>query len=269
MAHRAQKGSFIAAKNRHKIARLRSEIARFEPVVESGPHVLTGFSEIDGYLQRHVAGAGLALGGVHEIIGERSGDMSAALGFADYLSKRFIRQGADEDASAACLLYGQTHASVRENGQPYGAALSHAENLIYLDGVKLPDLMWAGEEALSCEAIGCIILASVDEAPDFTFSRRLSMAARSVERPLIMALGAAAAGTASAATSQWRVKAIAHNGWYLKLTRLRISHTQNPPHQGWQVFPQAQKISSQTSADAARDSFMALPSLSSTQSASQ
>ena len=103
--------------------------------------------------------------------------------------------------------------------------------------------MWAGEEALGCAAIGCIILASLDEAPNFTFSRRLSMAARSVERPLIMALGAAASGTASAATSQWQVKAIANNGWHLRLTRLRASYTQNPPHQGWQVFPQARLLS--------------------------
>ena len=241
MGNAPQGKSKIAARHRHKIARLRSQIARFEPVVETGPRAGTGFGETDAYLTAH-AGGGLAVGGVHEITAARPGDMSAALGFADYLSQKFLAPIAEKTASSSCLLYGQTHACVRENGQPYATALQHADRLVYLDGVSLPDLMWAGEEALGCAAIGCIILASLDEAPNFTFSRRLSMAARSVERPLIMALGAAASGTASAATSQWQVKAIANNGWHLRLTRLRASYTQNPPHQGWQVFPHAQPL---------------------------
>jgi len=234
--------SEIAALQRHKIARLRSQISRFEPVIETGPRAVTGLREIDAYLAAH-AGGGLAVGGVHEITAARPGDMSVALGFADYLSQKFIASLTEKTASSSCLLYGQTHACVRENGQPYATALQHADRLVYLDGVSLPDLMWAGEEALGCAAIGCIILASIDEAPNFTFSRRLSMAARSVERPLILALGAAASGAASAATSQWRVKAIANNGWQLTLTRLRASYTQNPPSQGWQVFPQAEPLS--------------------------
>jgi len=67
----------------------------------------------------------------------------------------------------------------------------------------------------------------------------LSMTARSVDRPLIMALGASAAGTASAAASRWQVQAIANNGWQLTLTRLRSSYRQTPPTQGWQVFAAA------------------------------
>jgi hypothetical protein len=220
--------------NRSKIAHLRQKIAHFEPVAQTGPNISTGFGEPDAYFADYVTGGGLALGGVHEIIAARPGDIGAVLGFSHYLAARFM-------AGSSSLLYGQTHAGVRETGQPYAPALRAGGDLIYLDGVSLTDLMWAGEEALSCEAIGCIILASAEAAPSFTFSRRLSMTARSVERPLIMALGACAAGTASAAASRWLVQALPHNGWQLKLVRLRASYTQTPPSQGWQVFPEAEK----------------------------
>lgn len=228
----AEKRPQINALNRQKIARLRKKIERFEPLSQSAAHITTGFDAIDDYLTAHVSGGGLALGGVHEIIAARTGDMAAALGFAHHLASRF--RGAQ-----TALLYGQTHAGVRDTGQPYAPALMSRDDLIYLDGVSLPELMWAGEEALSCDAIGCIILASTEEAPNFTFSRRLSMTARSVDRPLIMALGASAAGTASAAASRWQVQAIANNGWQLTLTRLRSSYRQTPPTQGWQVFAAA------------------------------
>ncbi|MDB2668470.1 hypothetical protein N9Y74_01140 [Alphaproteobacteria bacterium] len=224
----------IKAVNRSKIAHLRQKIAHFEPVAQTGPNIRIGFGEPDAYFANHVIDGGLALGGVHEIIAARPGDMGAALGFSHYLAARFM-------ADKATLLYGQTHAGVRETGQPYAPALRSGDDLIYLDGVSLTDLMWAGEEALSCEAIGCIILASAEATPSFTFSRRLSMTARSVERPLIMALGACAAGTASAAASRWVVQARPNNGWQLTLARLRASYTQNPPSQGWQVFPEVEK----------------------------
>ena len=84
----------------------------------------------------------------------------------------------------------------------FGGAWSVSQKLVYLDGVTLPDLLWAGEQALSCASVACSLLASSDSAPDFTHSRRLSLAARNAERPLILALGSTGA---SAATTRWRI----------------------------------------------------------------
>lgn len=226
-----------------KLAGLRRLVARFEPVVAQGPHIQTGFADIDAYLEEQVANAGLACGGLHEVVAARAGDMAAALGFAHRLAARFLDRPHTQDM----LLYGQTHMACREAGQPYGPALAahglSADRLVYIDGARLPDLLWAGEEALLCSAIGCIVLSSWDAAPSFTASRRLSLAARAAERPLVMALGAQAGSSASAATTRWQVEALPQQGWQVRLTKLRMSHNAPPPNAGWTLYP---KTMSQT-----------------------
>lgn len=222
-----------------KLAKLRRLVARFEPGVAHGPHIQTGFADIDAYLRQQVVPAGLPCGGLHEVVATRVGDMPAALGFAHRLAVRFLDRPHTQDM----LLYGQTHMACREAGQPYGPALpAHglsADRLVYIDGARLPDLLWAGEEALLCSAIGCIVLSSWDEAPSFTASRRLSLAARAAERPLVMALGAQAGGSASAATTRWQVEALPQQGWHVRLAKLRMSYTATPPPEGWRLYPQS------------------------------
>jgi hypothetical protein len=219
----------------HKLQQLQKLVARFEPVATDVSCILTGFTPIDDYLTRH-GGGGLPQGGVHEVVAARSGDMAAALGFAYRLAAQFLVQ----TAATPMVLYGQTHAAAREGGQPYAPALAahglSSENLVYLDGVALPDLLWAGEEALTCSAIGCSILASWDMPPDFTASRRLTLAARAAERPLIMTLGASAAGMATAATTRWQVESRPQAGWHIHLAKSRLSYTLAPPVQGWTVY---------------------------------
>ncbi len=233
-------------KAQHRLARLQKLVARFEPVLETGPQITTGFAPIDAYLTQQ-GGGGLPCGGMHEVVAARPGDMAAALGFAYRLAAQFLAASEAE----SILLYGQTHAAVREGGQPYAPALAayvaahdksahdlSATHLAYLDGVTLADLLWAGEEALACPAVGCSVLASWDAAPDFTASRRLSLAARAATRPLIIALGAAAAGAATAATTRWQVSAAPRQGWQVSLAKSRLAYQAMPPPQGWGVYPQ-------------------------------
>ena len=225
----------------HKLARLRHMVARFEPAVAVGPQCDIGFAPIDAYLHGQ-GGGGLPYGGLHEVVAARSGDMAAALGFAHRLAAQFLSGQAGNEM----LLYAQTHAAAREAGQPYAPALAahglSAEQLLYLDGVSLADLMWAGEEALACPAIGCSVLASWDEAPDFTASRRLTLAARAATRPLLIALGAAAAGMSTAATTRWQVAAAPKQGRQVTLAKSRLSYDAMPPPQGWVVYPQRKPL---------------------------
>ena len=103
--------------------------------------------------------------------------------------------------------------------------------------------------------LGCVqLLASSDSAPDFTHSRRLSLAARNAERPLILALGSTGA---SAATTRWRIAALPHNGWHVTLEKLRLAYDTPPPTGGWAVYPhhidaQAQNTTAYYAAYAAR-----------------
>lgn len=238
---------------RHKLAQLRKLVARVEPDVSNGPHIATGFADIDAYLARHATL--LPCGGLHEIVAARPGDMAAALGFAHHLASRFLFRTATSDM----LLYGQTHLTGREAGRPYAPALAahglSPEQLLCLDGVRLPDLLWAGEEALRCPAIGCSLLASWSDAPDFTASRRLTLAAREAGRPLLVILGAAAAGAASAATTRWQIEALPQQGWHIRLRKLRMPHAVPPPPQGWTASAtgQAAPISSGIPSDISED----------------
>ena len=170
------------AKRQHKLNRLHRLVAKHEPMVQRGASITTGFAEIDAYFDAQVAGGGVPCGGLHEVAAESTADMPAVLGFAHRLAARFMAQGADDDV----LLYGQTHAACRDGGQPYGPALAahglSVEKLVYLDGVTLPDLLWAGEQALTCPSVACSLLTSSETVPDFTHSRRLSLAARAAER---------------------------------------------------------------------------------------
>lgn len=230
---RALNSQVKTANRQHKLSRLQKLVARHEPVLQAGASVATGFTDIDAYLSTH-AGGGLPCAGLHEVAAETSADMAAALGFAHRLAVRFMHHAAQDDV----LLYGQTHAACRDGGHPYGPALAahglSPQRLVYLDGVTLPDLLWAGEQALSCDSVACSLLTSSESAPDFTHSRRLSLAARAAERPLVLALGTTGA---SAATTRWRIASLPHNGWQVQLEKLRLPYDTPPPTDGWAVYP--------------------------------
>jgi hypothetical protein len=234
---RALNSQVKKANRQHKLNRLHKLVARHEAVLQAGASVMTGFADIDAYLAAHTGG--VPCGGLHEVAAESAADMAAALGFAHRLAARFMHHAAEDDV----LLYGQTHAACRDGGQPYGPALAahgvSAQRLVYLDGVTLPDLLWAGEQALACPSVACSLLTSSDAVPDFTHSRRLSLAARNAERPLVLALGKTAA---SAATTRWRIAALPHNGWQVTLEKLRLTYDTPPPAAGWALYPATTQI---------------------------
>ncbi|GIR09970.1 MAG: hypothetical protein CM15mP21_2320 [Hyphomicrobiales bacterium] len=115
-------------------------------------------------------------------------------------------------ADGNAVVPGQTRQSVGRNGRPYRALPTVAirQQLIHINGGDLPDLLWATEEALGCPAVGCVVLMSLEQAPDFTASRRLSMACRAVGRPLVLGLGAEAGQASTAATTRWQISAAPH-----------------------------------------------------------
>ena len=76
------------------------------------------------------------------------------------------------------------------------------------------------------------VLMSLEQAPDFTASRRLSMACRAVGRPLVLVLGAEAGQASTAATTRWQISAAPHNSWQVRLQRLRGSLN---VHRPWQA----------------------------------
>ena len=147
----------------------------------------SGFAAIDARLSPH---HGLLRGGLHEVCAAKTGDFASAAGFGAHLAAQF--------ADGNAVVSGQTRQSIGEHGRPYALALPTVglvrQQLIHINGADLPDLLWATQEALNCPAVGCVVVMSLEQAPDFTASRRLSMACRAVGRPLVLVLGAEAAG---------------------------------------------------------------------------
>ena len=221
---------YQAEQRRLTVTRLRHKLRKFERVPMAGEAVPSGFAAIDAGLSPH---HGLLRGGVHEVCAAKTGDFASAAGFGAHLAAQF----ADDKA----VVSGQTRQSVGEHGRPYALALPTVgrvrHQLIHINGVDLPDLLWATQEALSCPAVGCVVLMSLEQAPDFTASRRLSMACRAVGRPLVLVLGAEAGQAATAATTRWQIAAAPHNSWQVRLQRVRGSLERPPPMAGWQVFP--------------------------------
>ena len=227
-----------------QIARLRQMMQahdmRPEDALSGAAGMAIGFDAIDADLPQGLAGDAL-----HEVVAARLGDFPAALGFAWHLAARFTTQFAEQGAAGeAHVLYGQTHGGVRDIGQPYAPALHQAglspTRLIYLDGVAPDDLLWAGETALACPSIGCTVLANPDSAPSFTASRRLSMAAANAVRPILLVLGAAAQGAASAATTRWHIRSLPKQGWQVQLLRQKYGVASCSPAKaarGWAVYP--------------------------------
>ena len=236
-----------------QIARLRQMMQahdmRPEDALSGAAGMAIGFDAIDADLPQGLAGDAL-----HEVVAARLGDFPAALGFAWHLAARFTTQFAEQfaeqgAAGEAHVLYGQTHGGVRDIGQPYAPALHQAglspTRLIYLDGVAPDDLLWAGETALACPSIGCTVLANPDSAPNFTASRRLSMAAANAVRPILLVLGAAAQGAASAATTRWHIRSLPKQGWQVQLLRQKYGVASCSPAscspakaaRGWAVYP--------------------------------
>ena len=235
---------YQAEPRRLTVSRLRNKLRQFELLPTAGEAVPSGFAAIDACLSPH---HGLLRGGLHEVCAAKTGDFASAAGFGAHLAAQF--------ADGNAVVSGQTRQSIGEHGRPYALALPTVglvrQQLIHINGADLPDLLWATQEALNCPAVGCVVVMSLEQAPDFTASRRLSMACRAVGRPLILVLGAEAGQASTAATTRWQVSAAPHNSWQVRLKRVRGSFERPPPMAGWQVFPwrEALPVSDDTASD--------------------
>ena len=141
---------------------------------------------------------GLARQGVHEIAEQVYGDFTAATGFA---------LAAAGQVTGPILWVAQSKTAM-EHGHLFQTGLSsfHAEQptVLTVRTRKLPDALWAIEEAICSKVIG-LVIAEIEDT-DFTASRRLSLASDRSGVPAILLMPYKREG-ASAAQARWRVGA--------------------------------------------------------------
>lgn len=150
---------------------------------------------------RHIGG--LATHALHEIYSATTFDTTAALGFALGLVQRA--------AGDRPVVWGVQSMAGLETGQIHGPGLRELgldPGRIVLVRVKeTKDLLAAGEEALSCGAVGAVLLTAWGESKvlSLTATRRLSMAAGQGRATAIL-IRLAAQPQPSAAETRWRVR---------------------------------------------------------------
>jgi len=184
----------------YRIAVLRQAVMRLErglpdPAEE---RLSLGAPSVD----RHLSGAGLACGALHEVVAATHGDGPAAFGFLAALMVRALavrRGSAMLVAAPRCF----------DLGRPYGQGLSQlgldASRLVFVETRQHKDALWAMGEALRSKA-AAVVAGLLGRDLDLTMSRRLSLAAASSATPLLLLRPSPAAG-ASAAVTRWRVAA--------------------------------------------------------------
>lgn len=172
-----------------RIDRIRATIRALDPGSDPGlPALPLGVPEIDG----HLPWGGLALPGLHEIVGA-PGD-GAATAFITAVLGRLGR--------SRPVIW----SSIRRPGL-YGYGLAafgwDPANLLLARGRRPEDVLWHLEEALRSGAVGAVVGDGI--APDLTASRRLQLAAEAARTPVIILLPAAGSTPQSVALTRWRV----------------------------------------------------------------
>jgi len=182
------------------LAELRRELRRFE-VGAAGPEAVVPFG--DPLLDQALPWGGLRRGGLHEIAGE--GADGSAAGFAAALLARLAKT----QTGAGSILWCRSRRFDQEIGQPYGPGLARfglrPAQLLVVAVSRPADVLWAMEEGLRCRGLAVVLGEGI--TPDLTASRRLQLAAEAGGSTALL-LSHGAAGSASAALSRWRVKAL-------------------------------------------------------------
>lgn len=195
---------------------------------EAVPLWQTGVAEIDAALPKQ----SLSRTGVHEVSGQTHHDTPTASAYLTALLKQLAK--ASEGTVRRTVLWCQTATVAREFGRLYGRGLMSfgfdPGDVVFVQGVKNKDLLWALEEG----ARAATLLAVVGEvdALSFTHARRLTLAARAGGTPVLI-LRPYHDQTASAAETRWRLTARpsagdpfvpevpGHPCWQVTLTRSR------------------------------------------------
>lgn len=191
------------------LAEIRAAVRALDPGSDPTlPSVPTGVPAIDG----HLPWGGLALPGLHEIVGMPAD--GAAVAFTAAILGRLGR-------GRPVLWCG-----IRRPGL-YGYGLADLgwdpADLLLTRGRRPEEVLWQLEEGLRSGAVAAVVGDVV--APDLTASRRLQLAAEAARSPAIILLPSGAAPPQSVALTRWKVVSRpSHHGrpvWSLELQRCR------------------------------------------------
>lgn len=171
------------------LAEIRAAVRALDPGSDPNlPSVPLGVPAIDG----HLPWGGLALPGLHEIVGMPAD--GAVVAFTAAILGRLGR--------GRPVLW----SSIRRPGL-YGYGLAELgwdpANLVLARGRRPEDVLWQLEEGLRSGAVAAVVGEVV--APDLTASRRLQLAAEAALSPAIILLPSGAAPPQSVALTRWRV----------------------------------------------------------------
>jgi protein ImuA len=149
-----------------------------------------------------VLGGGLVRRALHEVAARSEPEIAAATAFTLGLAAR--------SAQHRPVLWIAEDMAWRESGAPYGPGLDEAgiapEQILMVAGGRLPDVLWAMEEALRCRAVGAVIGELRHGHLDGVATRRLALAAAQQWTPALL-LRASPAARPLAAATRWIVGA--------------------------------------------------------------
>ena len=188
---------------------LRHRISRIEGRTGTGNPAPLGIPELDAALS-----GGLVPGALHEFLCPDPTD-AAALAFLAYAAGRFLAR------DSGPLLWADCGADLFPPGLARYGVPPHRLLLIRCRNGN--ETLWALEEGL--RGPGPSVLAGCVQAPEFAATRRLQLAARQRERPLLLLRPFRTPLPASAAATRWLARSRPSTGgvprWRLELLRQR------------------------------------------------
>ncbi len=195
--------------HRNDVAALRREIALLEGRGTAVPHAagarfMLGHGAADKRL-----GGGLERGTLHEVIATGGADGPSAAGFGCGLSLRA--------AAGRPIVWVRQDFSALENGDLFAPGLLElgldVSRLIVVQAPKVLDVLSAADDALSCRAVGALVVEFWGEARDFdlTAGRKLQLAAGGSGVTAIL-MRVSAQSRPSAAQTRWVVRPASSRG---------------------------------------------------------
>ena len=186
-----------------KIARIEQRTKRFTPTGETRALQWTlGLDDLD----KALPGSALAYDGCHDFAPVSKPDVPQVAGFIFALLQRLPKERLQRGPVVWC----QTAFNAREYGRIYAPGLLgktvSPERLLFVSVPKDRDLALVLEECVRVQQLAAVV--GEGPAPDFTASRRLTLAAQKSHVPCLILNTSGTIG-ASAAATRWRIAPIA------------------------------------------------------------
>ncbi|UUX50976.1 hypothetical protein NUH88_04615 [Nisaea acidiphila] len=212
---------------RADLASLRAEVRAIERGSAGGARIARfslGLPALDTHL-----GGGLALGRVHELVGEARGELrdGSVFGFAAALLTRLLADGRGGE-----ILWCAREANMF-GGMPYGWGLKalglDPERVLFVRARDEAERLWAMEEGLRCGGLAGVVAELGSARPGEAgrvAERRLQLAAETSGVTGLLLRPLATSVSSGAADSRWRIAAAPSGGtlqpsWAISLERLR------------------------------------------------